>query len=92
MVHAHSQKSPQAGPLRIVFGEKILLQKMKEKILSQILGLFVVLVPTQTNVFVNRLPVGRGQHFKRALPFLQHSAPRGHNERPASGWKLALTA
>jgi hypothetical protein len=63
MVHAHPQESTQPRPLRIVLREKIFLQKTNKKFLGQVLGLLVVLVPAQADVFVNRLPVGGDQDF-----------------------------
>src|SRR5688500_5648825 len=56
-IEARAQKRLKTGFARVVNGEVVLLKCIREEALCQVLGVFIVGLPLEPNVFVDRLPV-----------------------------------
>jgi hypothetical protein len=67
-IETRTQKCLKAGFVSVVSGEVILFKSAGEEALREILGVFVVCVPFQTDVFVCGFPVARENRVEGATP------------------------
>src|SRR5262249_30292671 len=68
-VETGAQKRLKARFARVVIGEVLLLEGVREEALGEIFGIFVVGLPLQANVFVDGFPVARENRLERSLPY-----------------------
>ena len=80
-IDARPQERPQPGALRVVAGEKVLLDNASEELLRQVLGILLRFKPVQADVFVHGFPSP-----------VSPSVPVRHNENYMPDESSRLTA
>src|SRR5207253_1605491 len=79
-VEERADECAEARFLRIVRGERSLLERMRQKSLRQILGIHLAPSARDAQVLVERLPVQRDEHVERARALVDVIAAEGEND------------
>src|SRR5260370_40651230 len=90
-VEQHAQVGPERRLLRIEALYEIALQGAGEEALCQVFRFLVALMPFQADVFVDRLPVERGQLLERVIG-QSAAGGSGLEQRRPRGWKPVVPA
>src|SRR6185295_15961501 len=69
-IEAHPNECAEARPRRIVFGEEVTLESVREERLGQIFGVFARLLPVDAQMLVDRAPIGCRHGVPRAPALL----------------------
>src|SRR5262249_24306363 len=91
-IHADPEVGPQARPAWLEAVKQVSFNQAGKELLGKVFGFLILLLPMQTDVFVDGLPAGRNQHVERALPFFALRTARTLNDRPSCGRKLLSRA
>src|SRR5215471_7216221 len=87
-VHTGAQKSTQAAFGGIIRTEKLFFQETRKKLLGKILGVFTLQPPAETDIFIDRAPVGGSNGIHGADALLRITALRGSYHGVPCQWKF----
>src|SRR5258705_5867976 len=89
-VQTGSQKSLEAGLMYVVAGEVVFLKRVSEKTLREILCVFIVGLPFNANVLIDRLPIAGQDGFECTPTTLLVLTASSHYCRLVGQWKPVL--